>query len=351
MCNPNGDPDENRPRIDKDTGRNLVTEFRLKRTIRDFIYQIMAQKNNVERKKIFMRKELKTETGRVLKYIEDLASDYIKYYKIEDKNNKIRISKEEFSKLKRDKKANIFPEIDENRLKDDHIDIRLFGILFAVPDIHFKQIGPVQFSIGQSLNKVEDDIEIRMARIVPNTRKEAEQNIKQNEEEQEELPRGAESGTFGEKYVVRYSFIEFHGFVNNNVANEASLTEQDVNDMMIAMWRGTDSLSTSSKFGQKSRLLIKVNYKDNGYIGDLDQKCELENQKATLENISQMSLNIYWLCNLLERNSEIIESIEYDYNSELRCRYDGDIRNNFEEALNDWKDKSKVKIPISRLSL
>ena len=31
---------------------------------------------------------------------------------------------------------------------------------------------------------------------------------------------GAESGTFGEKYMVRYSFIEFHGFVNNNVAKE-----------------------------------------------------------------------------------------------------------------------------------
>lgn len=36
MANSNGDPDENRPRIDPYSGKNLVTEYRLKRTIRDF---------------------------------------------------------------------------------------------------------------------------------------------------------------------------------------------------------------------------------------------------------------------------------------------------------------------------
>lgn len=36
--NPNGDPnDENKPRIDEENGRNLVTDVRLKRTIRDYL--------------------------------------------------------------------------------------------------------------------------------------------------------------------------------------------------------------------------------------------------------------------------------------------------------------------------
>ena len=35
--NPNGDPmDENKPRIDEETGNNMVTDVRLKRTIRDY---------------------------------------------------------------------------------------------------------------------------------------------------------------------------------------------------------------------------------------------------------------------------------------------------------------------------
>ena len=39
-CNPNGDPlDANRPRIDEESGRCLVTDVRLKRTIRDYLLE------------------------------------------------------------------------------------------------------------------------------------------------------------------------------------------------------------------------------------------------------------------------------------------------------------------------
>ena len=43
-ANPNGDPvDENKPRIDEETGRNIVTDVRLKRTIRDYLYDYCHQ--------------------------------------------------------------------------------------------------------------------------------------------------------------------------------------------------------------------------------------------------------------------------------------------------------------------
>ena len=39
-CNPNGDPmDANRPRINEETGKCLVTDVRLKRTIRDYLFE------------------------------------------------------------------------------------------------------------------------------------------------------------------------------------------------------------------------------------------------------------------------------------------------------------------------
>ena len=271
LSNPNGDPDENRPRIDRLTRKNYVTEFRLKRTIRDYLSKVMGMK-------IFMRQELVSSKSLALKRIDDLASEYIK-----------KTGKE--SKIERDK------------LIADHIDIRLFGILFAVGDVHFKQVGPVQFAIGQSLNSPVEEIPIRMTRVVP-------------------TKEGAEAGTFGEKYVVRYSFIEFHGFVNNHVSKEVNLTEEDVTNMLTALWRGTTSLSTSSKFGQQSRLLIKVNYKDEGYIGDLDLKSVLESSADPLENISQVTLKIKDLLKALSDNKDLIESIEYEYNPELVCSVD-----------------------------
>jgi CRISPR-associated protein Csh2 len=193
MANPNGDPDENRPRIDPYSGKNLVTEYRLKRTIRDYL------KSRGE--KIFIREDLNEDGSR--KTIEALAEPYITGEKKEKK-------------------------IDKERIINDHIDIRLFGLLFAVKGVTFKSIGPVQFSIGQSLNKVQD-ILIRNTRVVP-------------------TKEGAESGTFGEKTVLKYSLLAFHGFLNQHAARQLNLTDTDINKMMLAMWHGTNDLSTSSKF-------------------------------------------------------------------------------------------------------
>src|SRR5215212_573775 len=110
MANPNGDPDENRPRIDPYSGKNLVTEYRLKRTIRDFL------KNDGEG--IFIREELNENNTR--KVIEELAQPYIA----------------------KDKKG--IKIVDRDKLIKEHIDVRLFGLMFPVEDIPFKKIGPVQ---------------------------------------------------------------------------------------------------------------------------------------------------------------------------------------------------------------
>jgi len=56
--NPNGDPlDENKPRIDEETGINLLTDVRLKRTIRDHFYKFKG-------KEIFVR-EISDENGSI----------------------------------------------------------------------------------------------------------------------------------------------------------------------------------------------------------------------------------------------------------------------------------------------
>jgi CRISPR-associated protein Csh2 len=297
MTNPNGDPDENRPRIDLVTGRNLVTEFRLKRTIRDYLQSTKPP--------IFMRVEEGVEGA--LKTVEDLAGSYIT--EVNQGKKKIK-------------------QINRERLIGDHIDIRLFGLLFAVEDMHFKQVGPVQFAIGRSLNKVHE-LTVRMTRVVP-TREEAK------------------AGTFGEKSVLRYSFIVFHGFLNNLVAKQVHLSEADVQEMMKAMWVGTDELSTTSKFGQRSRLILRVNYsKPFAYIGDLDRYLALEkaNQSVDLdklEDVSQCLLNVQNLFRVLEGNKDRISSIEHASSDELRCT-SGEKTDTFEKLFKEWSTKFKVE--------
>lgn len=301
MMNPNGDPDENRPRIDLATGRNLVTEFRLKRTIRDYLKDSMNEP-------IFMRVEEGAEG--TLKTVEDLADPYIK----------------ETDKKKGNKKLS---QIDRVKLVSDHIDVRLFGLLFAVQDMHFKQVGPVQFAIGRSLNRVHE-LTIRMTRVVP-TREEAK------------------AGTFGEKSILRYSFIVFHGFLNGLVAKQVNLSENDVAKMMKAMWFGTDELSTTSKFGQRSRMLLRIDYaKPLAYIGDLDRFIVLERANENvdldkLEDVSQCCLNVQSLFNILKANKEKISSIEYASSDALLC-ISGAKVDSFKKLFEEWSKEANVHL-------
>ena len=288
MCNPNGDPDENKPRLDDISKKLHVTEFRLKRTIRKYLNKVMGY-NILLRQEL--DEELEKEQGEEgFKMLDRLAAAYT--YEIEGKGKK-----------------NMIKKVKREELLANHIDIKLFGILFAVGGINFKQEGPLQFGIGQSLNSLKGDtdvIRIGMTSLVPNTKNEA---------------RISKGGSFGEKYIVRYAFIQFHGFVNNNVAKDVDLKEEEIMTMLTAMWNGTDELNTTSKFGQKSRLLVKVNYKDNGYIGDLDLMTKLEQKEELLENITQVRLKLDNLLELIESNKDIIESVEYEYNPTLLCTY------------------------------
>jgi CRISPR-associated protein Csh2 len=298
MCNPNGDPDENRPRIDRATGRNLVTEFRLKRTIRDYLQKQM-------KKSIFLREEVSNAMGD-LKEIEDLAAPEIREFV--EKGKPIR-----------------------DALLEKYVDLRLFGLLFAVKgiqekdkkiDLHFKQTGPVQFAIGQSLHKVEE-MPLRMTRVVP-TREEAK------------------AGTFGEKSILRYSFITFHGFLNDHVAREVNLSEEDVSDMMKAMWFGTTDLSTTSKYGQKARLLLRIKYKNQyAYIGDLDRTVRLESSlgEERLEDISQIILNVSGLFKVLDDNKDSLRGIEWACDDALRCKLD-EAQGSFKDLVQAWATKS-----------
>src|SRR3990167_6941889 len=77
-ANPNGDPlDENKPRIDEQTGFNLVTDVRLKRTIRDYLLEFKGYDGS-EGKDIFVRK-IKTGKGNEIQdgkqRVEDFSND------------------------------------------------------------------------------------------------------------------------------------------------------------------------------------------------------------------------------------------------------------------------------------
>lgn len=265
--NPNGDPvDENKPRIDEETGVNIVTDVRLKRTIRDYLHEYKG-------KDIFIR-EIRDEKG-TLKTKEDRLKDF--------KNNPV--------------------EVIENC-----IDIRLFGATTAVADQTMALTGPVQFKYGRSLHKV-DLTYIKGTTVMPSA---AERR----------------QGTFTERYILPYSIIAFYGVINENAASnqKLKLTEEDISLMLEGMWNGTKNLISGSKFGQMPRLLMQVKYKEgNFFVGELDKRIALQTEKTheAIRDISEVKIDITNLVKALNDYKDRIEKIKLKADERIAFIKDG----------------------------
>jgi len=265
-ANPNGDPvDENKPRIDEETGRNIVTDVRLKRTIRDYLHEQKGQE-------VFIR-EIRKEDGN-LKTKEDRLNDF-----------------------------------GNESITEKCIDIRLFGATTAVEGKTITLTGPVQLKFGRSLHKVD------MAYFKGTTVMPSGADKKQ--------------GTFTERYVLPYSLIAFYGIVNENAAKsqEIPLTNADINLMLEGIWNGTKNLISCSKFGQMPRLLIQVVYKEgqNFHIGELDKLISMTPDKnpEAIRDIAEVKVDITNLAKLLNANKDKMEKIRLIVDGRIKFIKDG----------------------------
>lgn len=288
-ANPNGDPDENKPRIDEETERNIVTDVRLKRTIRDYLY-------NYKGKDVWLIEELKEGTAE-RKTREEKLEEFWKKHNIEGK------------------------EVGGKKLLEEYIDLRLFGATIAGKKEQkkgekvFTWTGPVQFKFGRSLHKVEPQL-IKGTSVLPTEENKA-------------------GGAFTESWILPYSLIGFYGIINENAAKTTGLSEEDIKELLDGMWNGTKNLITRSKTGQVPRLLIRVEYSENNYhIGDLENKIKLLDKEGrevdnggmdgkSLRGIQHVKLDISELVKTLKQNKEKVKEIQIEINDEVTFILDG----------------------------
>lgn len=308
-ANPNGDPmDENKPRMDEETGINLVTDVRLKRTIRDYLHEVKG-------KEIFVR-EIRDEKDN-LQDAKLRAEDFL----LDESGNKLDKSKMTVAEMK-----NV---IGKNVLQDC-IDVRLFGATIPLEKkegsktlgASLTYTGPVQFKMGRSLHAVNM------------------MNIKGTGA----FASGANKSmsTFREEYFLSYSLIKFYGIVNENAAAYTDLREEDVDLLLEAMWKGTKSLTSRSKAGQMPRVLFRVVYKEKDYhIGELDKYISLKKndekvRDEELRDIKEVRVDITELLNKLSVHQEKVERVEYAVDSRVALVRDG-------KAFNVSKDTGGIQ--------
>ena len=283
-ANPNGDPiDENKPRIDEETGQVIVTDVRLKRTIRDYLASVKGLD-------VFII-EMRDEEGN-LRTKEDRSADF---------------------------------EDDPDLILEKCIDMRLFGATTAIKEKTITWTGPVQFKFGRSLHKIDGPVFVKGTTVMPSKE-------------------GKKQGTFREEWIVPYALIAFHGVANENAAQTTHLTEDDLNLMVEAMWNGTKDLITRSKFGQMPRLLLRIVYKEgsNFYIGELDKlvKWVPENglREEQVRDITQGTLEVDELLEALEKHRDRIDRVEIAIHERLKTNPE------LVEALKAKLGEEKIKL-------
>jgi len=344
-ANPNGDPiEENRPRIDEETGVNIVTDVRLKRTIRDYLRDFKEQNVFIQAEKVIEEgtELIKARGTKLIEEIEKMLNDEIGGEEAKKIIEKIDEILKEGSKGKRQKlfdeslgdsvsndiKKELFKKFEEIRTKklreklfDKFIDLRLFGATLAVANIGVQETGPIQFKFGRSLHRVDVNF--------------YKGSITMPVEPGEGFKKGKRQAEFSEEYKLPYSLICFYGIVNENTAKNTGLSEDDIKLLMDGIWNGTKNLITRSKIGQMPRFLLRVVYRENSFhIGDLDKMIKLKNkdgddlseeEQEKIRDISEVKIDITELIDALSSYKDRIEEIEFESDRRVTFIVNGSI--------------------------
>ncbi len=291
---PNGDPFTGEQRYDEETKKVLVSDVRIKRFIRDYMF------NN----------------GKVIYVVNDTSKE-------ESGDSgaaaRFRSLREKYKSL--NKTAEILKEC---------IDVRLFGGILTLKDSEAKKIqpkidkghvnitGPVQFAL---LNPSLNEVDLRMHQNTSVFASSVEKS----------------QGAIGTTTVVPYAVNQIHGWVNPYSAKHTDLTNSDVNMMFQALWESINCANTRSKSNQNSLLLFQIIYSEpTKKLYGLDRLIKIssnDNKRGEqLRSIDDFDFDF----------SKLIDAVKSNIVTEVRyyCEFK-DIENQITSALG--KDNNKFK--------
>ena len=267
-ANPNGDPlNANHPRFDEDSGQILVSDVRVKRTVRDQWLR--------EGREVFVDGETKTLKSRVAELKEKLG---------------VKTGEEALSRC---------------------IDTRLFGVTFALGSESFAWTGPVQFKWGRSLHRAAVETVQGTAAFA--------------------TKEGSEQRSFRNEYIVPFVLIADYAISNQHASRTTGATDEDLDALFSALWKGTANLITRSKVGHMPRFLLEVRYVKgfDGIIGAMDEKIKLlgadgrilsADEQLALRSCDEVLLDITALSSALSRVSQDVERVRILHEMDLKVK-------------------------------
>lgn len=284
-CNPNGDPlsPTNEPRIDKETQQAEVSPGRMKRYIRDQMFD--------EGNQIFVRKP--NQYGEDSDKIKDIGElwDDVEEEVAEKKG--IDLSDDNVSM------EDCFQEFMEYLM-----DARFFGNVFAdaAPDA---VRGPVQIQVGRTFHPVQKNRAV--SKITGSF-----------------TTGDGEGGAMGNDERINYGFFGVDGSVNENVGENTGFSDDDAEYLDEVSWRALVSQTHSNtKSGQKPRGYIRVEYDtDHFQIANLSEFVDLDanvESSSEIRSVQDFTVDLTDLAGVLDYHSEHIDTVHVnsDYSTEF----------------------------------
>jgi len=276
---PNGDPFTGEQRYDDETKRALVSDVRIKRFVRDYF----IEQNNLD---ISAGKEPKYEV-----YVFNDKSQVAEGSKESGASARMQSLWEKYYQGKKPGKKEV--EKAALELIKKCIDVRLFGGISTEKEAAVNLTGPVQFALlNPALNKSD-------LRIHQNTSVFSSSADKSR-------------GAIGTTTVVPYSMNQIHGWVNAYSALQSGLTNEDVNELFVAMWNSVNNANTRSKSNQSSVLLLQIVYanpNDKVYGTDKLVKITSEKEEEQIRDINDFEFDFSQLAEIVK--SDKISEIRY----------------------------------------
>lgn len=283
---PNGDPFTGEPRYDEETKKALVSDVRLKRYIRDnmhanghSVYVINPDLDN------------KMTSGQRFKALYEGRSDKnlsprdfaftLTDVRMFGGVMAIQQGKKSKGKEKKD-------DAESDEANTTEVNVGAFNVT-----------GPIQFAIlNPSLNSVNMMINQRTSVLVSQE--------------------GNEQGSIATRYIVPYTIIQAHAWVNPFNAKITNLTQEDVSLMFRSLWNEINSKNTTSKTDQSSLLLLQIVYTDpNDKLYGADQFIKIQSDKQDEQIRSLEDFKFDWKGLKTVLDSPKVQALRYYTEIEL----------------------------------
>ncbi len=277
---PNGDPFTGEPRYDEETKKALVSDVRIKRYIRDNMHA-----NGHEIYVINPDLDNKMTSGQRFKALYDNRTD---------KN----LSPRAFAftladvrmfggvmAIQQDKKTKGKTKKEDSESDETSIGEANLGA--------FNVTGAIQFAIlNPSLNSVNMMMNQRTSVLVSKE--------------------GNDQGSIATRYIIPYTIMQAHGWINPFNAQTTQLTQDDVSLMFRSLWNEINSKNTTSKTDQSSLLLLQIVYTDPNdklYGADRFVKIQSDKQEEQLRSLDDFKFDLSNLKTALD--SPKIQTLRY----------------------------------------